>query len=370
MYKSPLILACSLLIFSLSMHGQNLFANPGFEVKNMCAENGMTCCPEAWFNIPATIFSVYTRHAKRPVLGRDILAVPVENVLTGYAKKRCVYTMLACPLIKGEKYSLSFYIAATERLFERLDFFFTTAEPSPENIDELAQTPAFRITERNIDAAYNSVWSHVQYEFTAASNAQFCIIGNFSELRNRHTARDAMSKEGDIYYFLDEISLKPISGLALCAGYADNIKKIYAQNYRHTDSVRIHKEIPVPVTHRDTVVIPAVLFDVNSTVLKPAILSILDSVVTKIGQSVVEKVEINGHTDNTGRAATNEALSLARAGSVKKYLDTKLPLLSIKIVISGKGQNFPVAGNDTESGRARNRRVEIILTTLVNGNQR
>ncbi|HNG63204.1 MAG TPA: OmpA family protein, partial [Ferruginibacter sp.] len=84
----------------------------------------------------------------------------------------------------------------------------------------------------------------------------------------------------------------------------------------------------------------------------------------------VEKVEINGHTDNTGRAATNEALSLARAGSVKKYLDTKLPLLSIKIVISGKGQNFPVAGNDTESGRARNRRVEIILTTLVNGNQR
>jgi outer membrane protein OmpA-like peptidoglycan-associated protein len=144
---------------------------------------------------------------------------------------------------------------------------------------------------------------------------------------------------------------------------------MYAQNYRHTDDITLVKDTPViirpPQYSRDTVTIPSVLFEVNSAVLKPAIIKILDSVINKISNVKIAKIEINGHTDNTGTAATNEALSLSRAESVKKYLDQKLPQLSGQLFVSGKGQNFPIAENKTENGRRKNRRVEIILTTVV-----
>jgi outer membrane protein OmpA-like peptidoglycan-associated protein len=69
---------------------------------------------------------------------------------------------------------------------------------------------------------------------------------------------------------------------------------------------------------------------------------------------------IEGHTDSVGSDAINMALSQKRADAVKEVLTAKR-VSSDRILTKGYGKQFPVAGNDTESGRQMNRRVEVII---------
>jgi OOP family OmpA-OmpF porin len=70
------------------------------------------------------------------------------------------------------------------------------------------------------------------------------------------------------------------------------------------------------------------------------------------------RIEIQGHTDNTGSPAYNKELSEKRANAVREYLIAQ-GIGAAKISIQGLGETQPVASNDTEEGRAQNRRVEI-----------
>jgi OmpA-OmpF porin, OOP family len=75
------------------------------------------------------------------------------------------------------------------------------------------------------------------------------------------------------------------------------------------------------------------------------------------------KVEIHGHTDNTGTPVGNDQLSLDRALAIKKYLESQSSsnFASGRIAVVAHGQHDPVASNNTPEGRAQNRRVEIVL---------
>jgi outer membrane protein OmpA-like peptidoglycan-associated protein len=70
------------------------------------------------------------------------------------------------------------------------------------------------------------------------------------------------------------------------------------------------------------------------------------------------RIEVAGHTDNTGSAAINQRLSQARAAAVRAYLARK-GVAPVRMVARGYGPNDPVAPNTTAEGRARNRRVEL-----------
>jgi outer membrane protein OmpA-like peptidoglycan-associated protein len=119
-----------------------------------------------------------------------------------------------------------------------------------------------------------------------------------------------------------------------------------------------------PAVHfkNDTVTIAALLFDVGKYELKPNVKKILDSVITILGHKGFLKTEISGHTDSRGDLKKNQTLSEARAAAIQQYIITRLPQFTEKITTLGKGQNFPVATNDTEAGREKNRRVEIVIT--------
>lgn len=76
------------------------------------------------------------------------------------------------------------------------------------------------------------------------------------------------------------------------------------------------------------------------------------------------QVEVFGHTDNTGTPSGNDALSQSRAEAVKNWLQQNSPSNypdSRFAQVKGKGQNEPVADNNTASGKAKNRRVEILM---------
>ena len=81
-------------------------------------------------------------------------------------------------------------------------------------------------------------------------------------------------------------------------------------------------------------------------------------------------VTIVGHTDNSGSDAINNPLSVNRAASTRSYLAAR-GVESQRIAIDGQGSLNPIADNATETGRARNRRVEIVISggMLVAGNR-
>lgn len=100
-------------------------------------------------------------------------------------------------------------------------------------------------------------------------------------------------------------------------------------------------------------------FESGKANLDPSSHELLDAVAEIIKANAdITKVTIEGHTDNVGEAAANLELSKARAGAVFKYLTDK-GIDAGRLVATGYGQDRPVTSNDTDQGRAQNRRVEF-----------
>lgn len=342
----------------------NLLVNPGFEDINICIEYKAPCAPEAWFNVPATNFLIGVGSMVTPREGRMLLLLPVGSVLS-IKKQRFTYTMLGCPLVKDSAYEISFYISTGRKPFRGLDLYFTTKEPDIYTFNTLNKSLLVSISEKDIVGG-DLVWQHIRKKFKATGNEGYCVLSNTPPLPYTYAMKDAMNKSGDIFYFLDDMALRSVSGIPLCSEYTKNVKRMYAQDARHTENKIEYVEEPVikPSFTRDTITIPSVLFDVNSAQLKPAVKRILDSVISVIGSQKIAKLEINGHADNTGSASLNEQLAMNRAGSVKQYFAEKLPQMAGDMSATGKGSSEPVADNSTVAGRSRNRRVEVIITRV------
>lgn len=101
-------------------------------------------------------------------------------------------------------------------------------------------------------------------------------------------------------------------------------------------------------------------FDTNRADIKPNFRQILDKFAESLADNVATQISIIGHTDNTGSDAINDPLSIERAARTRDYL-TARNVASGRISVYGRGSHEPVAANDTEAGRAKNRRVEIFV---------
>lgn len=99
-------------------------------------------------------------------------------------------------------------------------------------------------------------------------------------------------------------------------------------------------------------------FDVGRSDVKPNMRPVLDEFAKGLDPNM--QVRIVGHTDSTGSDAINNPLSVRRAESVRDYMATK-GVTGGRVITDGHGAREPVAANDTVSGRAQNRRVEIFL---------
>ncbi|MBC7680947.1 MAG: OmpA family protein [Ferruginibacter sp.] len=101
-------------------------------------------------------------------------------------------------------------------------------------------------------------------------------------------------------------------------------------------------------------------FDTGRANIKPNLRPILDQFANGLQNQPNTEVRIIGHTDSTGSDAINEPLSLDRADSARDYLSARGVDMR-RIVVAGRGSREPVADNSSDTGRARNRRVEIFL---------
>lgn len=103
----------------------------------------------------------------------------------------------------------------------------------------------------------------------------------------------------------------------------------------------------------------AILFASGSDKIQPESNAVLNQIKDALSQAPDMKIKIIGHTDNDGDANSNLALSKKRANAVKMKLAT-MGIDAYRMTADGKGENEPVADNDSPAGKAQNRRVEFI----------
>ncbi len=110
----------------------------------------------------------------------------------------------------------------------------------------------------------------------------------------------------------------------------------------------------------------SVTFGFDSSELTMQARNALNDVSSVLTQYPETRVNIAGHTDSTGDSAYNQRLSERRAQAVGNYL-SQSGVASNRLYMNGYGESQPVASNETEAGRAQNRRVEITLSPISQG---
>jgi len=110
----------------------------------------------------------------------------------------------------------------------------------------------------------------------------------------------------------------------------------------------------------------SITFATNSADLNANFYPILDKVAGTLVQYDQTMIEVAGHTDSTGSAAFNQSLSERRAHSVAAYLVSRGVRVQ-RLMVVGDGEKDPIASNDTLEGRAANRRVELTIVPVAQG---
>ncbi|HVK50039.1 MAG TPA: OmpA family protein, partial [Pseudobacter sp.] len=147
--------------------------------------------------------------------------------------------------------------------------------------------------------------------------------------------------------------------------YAFNVNRkgylFFSENFalsQQSDSI-FNIDIPLqPIEANATIVLRNIFFDVNKYDLKPESTSELDNLVVLLRDNPTVRIQLSGHTDNVGKEQDNLQLSNNRARAVVKYL-VDHGIEPARLSFKGYGASQPVADNDSEEGRAKNRRTEL-----------
>ena len=108
--------------------------------------------------------------------------------------------------------------------------------------------------------------------------------------------------------------------------------------------------------------IPPIEFEIDSDVIKPSSYTMLNKVAEILKRYEHLKLIVIGHTDDTGPADWNQRLSKLRASAVKEYIASQ-GVWGDYIKVYGYGSSYPAVEGKSAAARAKNRRVEFVITT-------
>jgi outer membrane protein OmpA-like peptidoglycan-associated protein len=355
-----------LLFFSLPLFlfAQNLLMNGGFEEENICSEYQKNCAPEGWISTSLHA-DYYFDDAPNAQEGSHFIGLVLSSAerLNG---RNFIRSRLLCGLRQGAQYKLDFFIRSLHPIFDSVGIYFSGNDFLYQK-DKLRQSqPQLFLNELSL--LPSKEWQKVSVVYTASGEENFIVIGDFKKRGHSLSGRPDLGR--DYYFFLDSISLAPLSPQEhLCAGVEEIREEEYNFNVRHNMLDRlmyVHTKNPPPVQPApktivqrvDTLTIPDVLFATNSYLLEKKAINLLQQFAEKIEASRVDSVVVEGHTDNQGTVALNQILSKNRAASVVEFLQ---PSIKSSFHAKGFASEKPVADNRTAEGRQKNRRVEIYV---------
>ncbi len=167
------------------------------------------------------------------------------------------------------------------------------------------------------------------------------------------TTAERIADRVDMAKFVQNIFLKPGTPVADCSMLDDDADGINNCNDRCPDTLKgAH-------VNAFGCWIVDIKFDNDKSNIKPAYYTELDNVINVLKHNPSVNIEVQGHTSNTGTAAHNQALSERRALAVKNYLSNKYVHADSALTARGYGLTQPIDTNETEAGRANNRRVQL-----------
>ncbi len=118
-----------------------------------------------------------------------------------------------------------------------------------------------------------------------------------------------------------------------------------------------------PIKAGESVVLRNVFFETGSFDLSARSQAELNKLVSFLNKNYRMRIELGGHTDNVGAEAANKTLSQKRAEAVRSFLIAK-GIPGERLTTKGYGTDMPVASNDSEEGRAQNRRTEFTVLSI------
>lgn len=193
-------------------------------------------------------------------------------------------------------------------------------------------------------------WIPIKGSYIAAGGEKFVIIGNFkTKMKEDFVKRKKwdMFELREAYYYVDDISVR---------------KKLTAAD--SVVAVKALEEKVVPIMPDSFVTgevleIKNIQFQNGSAKLLRTSYKVLDELVRILNDHPFMEIQISGHTDNEGSESANKKLSKKRALTVYEYLITEGVINPI--TYRGYGPLQPVAPNDTDENKAKNRRVEMLI---------
>lgn len=387
MKKHWILVACLALMTRSQAQDStfNWVYNPSFEEHTECPKKidalGVLTIVDGWYQPTSGSADYYnTCGSKECRVPKNKLGIQESHSGNGYCGLYCsktdyreyLQTQLRMPLIEGRKYRLTFYTSLSEyspHIIATIGGLFTKDRISDTTFGvimkkeirkvsgSISQTIATYLEpqvvnpkERLLDNT--TEWMKVSGDFIANGGERFLTIGNFYPA----TASNFIERNGDFllpgaYYYLDDVSL-------ICLD-CQTTNSLSDTNSPQSDNI-----INEPTYHiGSTIILHDLYFDFDKSTLLQQSYNELKHLVDLLIQYPKMKIEISGHTDNLGTAEYNQRLSENRARAVTNYLIDR-GISGNRLSYVGYGKSRPIASNDTEEGRATNRRVEVRITDL------
>jgi OmpA-OmpF porin, OOP family len=264
--------------------------------------------------------------------------------------KEFLQVKLAEPLRRAQKYEFECYI--------RLAFWSNAVLKSfGAHFSKAGYTGPAQVSRQNTidtvfkkDDKYHYAWIKIEGIYQADGGEKYITIGNFAANVKKDMARMNALKMGfkEAYYFVDDVSLKWIKP-------KDEIATEWVGSFLNdtTKELQVKKDLKVG----EKIALPNITFEKGHSYITSESLGELNRLAQYLFRHPSVEIQINGHSDNTGGKLKNQKISEQRARAVFEYLIQKG--VQNKMFFRGYGGQFPVATNETEEGKAKNRRVEF-----------
>ncbi|MCB9307884.1 MAG: OmpA family protein [Lewinellaceae bacterium] len=238
-------------------------------------------------------------------------------------------------------------------------FIFTPVKTTTEYRNELRKYEDYNLPYDKTDPTGPKRWEKFEYELACA---ELCGKGHYSMKR---ILRVVSQEEFDEWYKQQEsFYLTQVRGKEEDPN-KDKVLDIEVRQRAQEFSANVKTAVEATDAAEKTLVLNHVNFETGSATLTANSRYELDNLVTALNAYPGVVIEVAGHTDNTGDPAQNLSLSAARAASVARYL-TDRGISESRLRVRGYGDTKPLAPNDSDENRAKNRRTEFTILNAVN----
>lgn len=243
-------------------------------------------------------------------------------------------------LVPGQQYELSFWLSPMSKGLRanNIGVAFSYDSVQSKLDKKINLLPAANI--QQIVASKPGNWVQAKLLFQAKAREAYLILGNFYEDKETRIKSDPIfTKYKFAYYYIDDVRMKKIPPII---------------EYIDTSNVYLERSFEID----ERVVLENVYFDYDQSTLLPKSYLTLAHLLELLNEYPAIKIELVGHTDSDGTDRYNVDLSRRRAKTVYEYLIEK-NIDQNRLQFSGEGEQAPIATNETEKGKALNRRVEF-----------